>query len=78
MTLDKRGTHPNSIANLVHTGRPSEWGETKKKRNPLITETAWLGLHDIAAQHSCSTSELLERIGRGLFVICPVQSADKQ
>lgn len=69
MNLSNRGQHPNSIANLVHDGRPQNWGEPKKKRNISITETGWTGMKEVAQSLGLSISELIERIGRDDLIL---------
>lgn len=69
MNLSNRGQHPNSIANLVHDGRPQSWNEPKKNRNISITETGWTGIQKIAQSMGLSISEVIERIGRDILIL---------
>lgn len=62
------GKHPNTLANLIHEGRPSSedvYGEPKKKRTLTVTESGWQGLVEASKAFGCSSvSEFLELIGR--------------
>jgi len=63
------GKNPNSLDNLIHSGRPSGeeiYGETKKKRTLTVTESGWQGVVRAARAAGCtSVSEYMEKIGRG-------------
>ncbi len=64
-----QGKHPNTLANLIHEGRPSSeevYGEPKKKRTLTVTESGWENIREIAKNSGCnSVSDLLEKIARG-------------
>ena len=65
-TSYKPGEHPNSLANLVHEGRPKAYGAEKKQRYLSITEEGWNGVKDVAKMADCnSVSDLIEKLGRG-------------
>jgi hypothetical protein len=60
----KRGTHPNSRANLEPGSEP-RFGEHKKVHQVTVTPTGWEGLAALAKGSGYkSVSELLERLGR--------------
>ncbi len=62
----KPGEHPNSKANLIHSGRPTTYGAEKKQRYLTITEEGWNGVKDVAKIADCrSVSDLIEKLGRG-------------
>lgn len=64
-SLYKLGTHPKSLANLTHEGRPKAYGVEKKQRYLSVTEEGWNGVKEIVAEAECkSVSELLEKLGR--------------
>ena len=66
----KPGEHPNSLANLIHQGRPKAYGTEKKQRYLSITEEGWNGVKNVAKMADCnSVSDLLEKLGRGDFKI---------
>lgn len=50
-------------------GQPEIYNELKKITSFSITPTAQLGLKQLSEQLNISCSELIERIGRGLFTI---------
>lgn len=63
--MSKRKVHPNSLKNLIHSGRPLTLGEPKKPRQLTVSETGWEGVLSIARELGCTgVSDLLERIGR--------------
>ena len=68
----KRGTHPNSRANLEPGSEP-RFGELKKVHQVTVTPTGWEGLQRLAeATGHRSVSDLLEKLGReGMTVIVP-------
>ncbi len=69
-TTYKPGEHPNSLANLIHEGRPKAYGTEKKQRYLSITEEGWNGVKNVAKMADCnSVSDLLEKLGRGDFKI---------
>lgn len=67
-TVYTHGKHPNTLANLIHEGRPTSeelYGEPKKKRTLTVTESGWQGLVEASKATGCSSvSEFLELIGR--------------
>ena len=64
----QRGEHPNSLANLTHSGRPKAYGAAKKQRYLSITEEGWNGAKDVAKETDCtSVSDLIEKLGRNNF-----------
>jgi len=67
-TVYAHGKHPNTLANLIHQGRPTSeelYGEPKKKRTLTVTESGWQGLVEASKATGCnSVSEFLELIGR--------------
>lgn len=65
----KQKVHPNSLANLVREGRSQIYEEPKKIRSVSVTTTGWSGLKEMAHALGLSTSELLERLGRGDLVV---------
>jgi hypothetical protein len=65
-SIYKQGEHPNSLANLIHSGRPKTYGVEKKQRYLSVTEEGWDGVKDVAKTVECrSVSDLLEKLGRG-------------
>ena len=50
-------------------GQPEVYDELKKIVSLSITPTAKAGLDQLSEQLNISRSELIERIGRGLFTI---------
>ena len=59
------GEHPNSIANLIHEGRPKAYVADKKQRYLSITEEGWEGAKDVAKMLECrGVSDLIEKLGR--------------
>ena len=52
-------------------GRPEKWDELKKRVNMTLTPTGINGLDVIAASLGLNRSELVEQIGRGIFLIHP-------
>ena len=72
-TTYKPGEHPNSLANLIHEGRPKAYGAEKKQRYLSITEEGWNGAKDVAKMADCtSVSDLIEKLGRGEIKIFSV------
>jgi hypothetical protein len=68
---DKRGSNPNSLENLKPGSQP-KYGERKRPLQLTVTPTAISGAQQVALELGCSTlSELVERIGRGAFVLSP-------
>ena len=62
-------THPNSLANLKHDGRPLKRGSAKKTRRLSITNEGWEGCQQLSTELGLSVSEILESLGRGEFII---------
>ena len=62
-------THPNSLANLKHEGRPLKRGSEKKSRRLSITNEGWEGCKHISSELGLSVSEILESIGRGELIL---------
>ncbi len=62
-------THPNSLANLKHEGRPLKRGTTKKHRRLSITDEGWQGCQELSSELGLSVSEILESLGRGEFIL---------
>lgn len=52
-------------------GQPEEWGELKRRVNMTLTPTSVSGLDSLASSLGLCRSELVERIGRGDFLIRP-------
>ncbi len=50
-------------------GQPEIYNELKKITSFSITPTAQLGLKQLSEKLNISCSELIERIGRGVFTI---------
>jgi len=73
----KRGTHPNSQANL-EPGSSPRFGELKKVHQVTVTPTGWEGLQQLAeASGYKSVSELLEKLGReGVTAIATSTASD--
>jgi hypothetical protein len=71
--LDRRGQHPNSQKNLIHTGRPSSeelYGEPTGNRTVTVTASGWDGVKRYVKEAGYrSPSEFLELLGRGLLSI---------
>ena len=62
----KPGEHPNSLANLIHSGRPKVYGAEKKQRYLSVTEEGWNGAKGVAEMVDCTgVSDLIEKLGRG-------------
>ncbi len=55
-------------------GQPEIYDEIKKIASFSITPTAIDGLRKISSELNLSRSELIERIGRGVFVITEVKT----
>ena len=69
----KQGEHPNSLANLIHSGRPKTYRAEKKQRYLSVTEEGWDGVKDVAKMVDCtSVSDLLEKLGRGELKVMSV------
>lgn len=62
-------THPNSLANLKHDGRPLKRGSAKKTRRLSVTNEGWEGCQKLSTELGLSVSEILESLGRGEFII---------
>ncbi len=59
-------------------GRHAIHGTRKRNRALTITDEGWAGAKAIAKSHGLSTSEFLERIGRGEFVVTKVKQEPEQ
>lgn len=71
-------THPNSLANLKHDGRPLKRGSAKKPRRLSVTNEGWEGCQQLSTEIGLSVSEILECIGRGELIISkPLNNLDK-
>jgi hypothetical protein len=67
----KSGSNPNSLENHKPGSQP-KYGERKRPLQLTVTPTAISGAQQVALELGCSTlSELVERIGRGAFVLSP-------
>jgi len=55
-------------------GQPEIYNELKKITSFSITPTAQSGLKQLSEQFNISCSELIERIGRGLFTITELKT----
>lgn len=64
-----KGSHPNSLKNLTHEGRPLTYGEPKKSRRLSVTETGWNNVQSVADGLGISVSEFLEQLGRGKLAV---------
>lgn len=64
-----RGQHPRSRENL--SPRTPKYGERKRPHQVGLTDTAWAGLQALAAANGVPVADLLERLGRGQFVLVP-------
>lgn len=62
-------SHPNSLKNLTHNGRPLAYGEPKKSRRLSVTETGWSSIQSVAVGLGISVSEFLEQVGRGKLAV---------
>lgn len=71
-------THPNSLANLKHDGRPLKRGSTKKTRRLSVTNEGWEGCQQLSTEIGLSVSEILESLGRGEFILSkPLTQSNK-
>jgi Na+-translocating ferredoxin:NAD+ oxidoreductase RnfC subunit len=64
-----RGTHENSLKNLIHVGRPLDYGEPKKDRHVSVTPESWNKAKSLIDSMGMSVSEFLEELGRGRITI---------
>jgi hypothetical protein len=71
-----RGTHPNSLQNLTHDGRPLEYGEPKKTRRLSVTETGWDSAQKLIRSMGMSVSEFVEQLGRGQVMVMPSENIE--
>jgi len=62
-------SHPNSLKNLTHEGRPLVYGEAKKSRRLSVTETGWSNVQSVVMGLGMSVSEFLEQLGRGKLAV---------
>lgn len=68
--MDKRGTNPNSLANLKLGGRKPEWGQKKRPHNISLTDIAWEGTQALLKEKGyTSLSEYLEFLGREVIPV---------
>lgn len=71
-------THPNSLANLKHDGRPLKRGSAKKTRRLSVTEEGWSGCQKLSQELGLSVSEILESLGRGELILSrPLTSSNE-
>lgn len=71
--------NPNSLENLKlgrrkGHGRTQDYEEPKRKRGISVTDRGWSGLETFAGEVDISVSELLERVGRGIFSIIDAEA----
>lgn len=70
---DRRGQHPNSQRNLIHTGRTSSvvlYGEPTHNRTVTVTDSGWKGVKQYVKEAGFrSPSEFLELLGRGVVPV---------
>jgi len=71
-----RGTHPNSLQNLTHQGRPLDYDEPKKTRRLSVTETGWDSARKLIGSMGMSVSEFLEQLGRGNVLVMPSENIE--
>jgi hypothetical protein len=71
-----RGTHPNSLQNLTHQGRPLDYDEPKKTRRLSVTETGWDSAQKLIRSMGMSVSEFLEQLGRGNVLVMPSENIE--
>jgi hypothetical protein len=57
-------------------GKPDIWDEVKRHVAVALTPTGVRGLDAVAAEMNLSRSELIERIGRGLFKVVRNEGAE--
>jgi len=62
-------SHPNSLANLKHDGRPLKRGSTKKSRRLSVTNEGWEGCQKLCTEIGISVSEVVESLGRGELIL---------
>ena len=62
-------THPNSLANLKHDGRPLKRGSAKKSRRLSVTNEGWEGCQKLGSEIGLSVSEIVESLGRGELIL---------
>ena len=55
-------------------GQPEIYDECKKNASFSLTSTAIKGLEQLSSQLNISRSELIERIGRGVFTIAELKT----
>ncbi|KOP23409.1 hypothetical protein AMR41_26305 [Hapalosiphon sp. MRB220] len=61
-----KGVNSRSLENLQPGGQP-RYDQPKRARNVSTTDTAWMGLKELAYDREISLAELLERLGRGII-----------
>lgn len=64
-----QGTHPNSLKNLTHDGRPLKYHEPKKTRRLSVTETGWTQAQTLIDAMGMSVSEFIEELARGRVTV---------
>jgi hypothetical protein len=70
-----RGYNPASLENLVPN--TPLYGECKSSKTLTLTPTAWDGIEVMAASFGLrSRSDLVERLGRGLYRLVPIDTLD--
>ena len=62
-------SHPNSLANLKHDGRPLKRGSAKKSRRLSVTNEGWEGCQKLSSEIGLSVSEIIESLGRGELIL---------
>lgn len=71
-------SHPNSLANLKHDGRPLKRGSAKKSRRLSVTNEGWEGCQKLSSEIGLSVSEIIESLGRGELILSrPIARSDK-
>ncbi len=66
----EQGKHPNTLANLIHEGRPRKYDSKKKTRTVTVTDEGWHGFDQLVGEYGFSNkSDFIEKIGRGLVKI---------
>lgn len=71
-------SHPNSLANLKHDGRPLKRGSAKKSRRLSVTNEGWEGCQKLSSEIGLSVSEIIESLGRGELILSrPITRSDK-
>lgn len=71
-----RGTHKNSLDNLIHEGRPLKYDEPKKTRRLSVTESGWDNARQLIKSMGMSVSEFIEELGRGQVTVMRTQELE--